>query len=418
MGSSNKETRGKQKDSTAPCSPRELPVHRVATRFAAALLSVSLAAAGCSTARNKQTPPPNWSDAGQTNAPEMEHVAESPTLAPPPSPDVTRPGAAAPHETWISVSRWSRENGSGAVRQISSKPNPAFELRSAAGVLTFQTKSLIARWNGTEFHLGFEPQMIGGKPFMHALDLAKNIRPLFRGFESSDTNRVIVIDPGHGGQNSGTHSVLDDTDEKEFTLDWGLRLAALLATNGWQVVLTRTNDADLSLSNRVAVAEQHKADLFISLHFNSAAPNHEQSGIETYCLTPVGMASTLKRNYDDDASATFPNNAFDEQNFLLALAVQRGLIAATEGSDRGVRRARFLGVLRGQNRPAILVEGGFLSNTNEARKIAGSEYREKLAEAVAGALDRRSDLHGQTRHDGKQTADIHPSATVTNTASP
>ena len=67
----------------------------------------------------------------------------------------------------------------------------------------------------------------------------------------------------------------------------------LLTTNGWRVFLTRTNDTDLSLSNRIAFAEAHKAGLFVSLHFNSAAPNEQQAGLETYCLTPDRHAFDL-----------------------------------------------------------------------------------------------------------------------------
>src|SRR5262249_12503668 len=133
------------------------------------------------------------------------------------------------------------------------------------------------------------------------------------------------------------------------------------------------------------IAEERQADLFISLHFNSAAPNQEQAGLETYCLTPRGMPSTLTRGYDDDSSLAFTNNAFDAQNLQFALLLQKTLLPVT-GSDRVVRHARFLGVLRGQSRPAILIEGGYLSNPREAQRIADPVYREELAEAVAGAL--------------------------------
>src|SRR5207245_3553619 len=135
--------------------------------------------------------------------------------------------------------------------------------------------------------------------FVHTLDLTKTIQPLIGGpalsfLNGCPQNRLpagssplIVLDPGHGGENPGTKSVLGNRYEKEFTLDWARRLEPLLASNGWQVFLTRTNDADLALSNRVAFAEEHKADLFLSLHFNSAAPNELQAGLETYCLTPA-----------------------------------------------------------------------------------------------------------------------------------
>jgi N-acetylmuramoyl-L-alanine amidase len=166
-----------------------------------------------------------------------------------------------------------------------------------------------------------------------------------------------------------------------------MRLRGLLATNGWKVILTRSNDADVSLADRVAIAERVDADLFLSLHFNSATPNRDLAGLETYCLTPTGLPSNLVRTYDDDLRQVYPNNAFDEQNFQLAFHLHKSLLQSLEITDRGLRRARFMGVLRGQNRPAVLIEGGYLSNTKEARKIDMPEYRQKLAEALARGLD-------------------------------
>jgi N-acetylmuramoyl-L-alanine amidase len=123
----------------------------------------------------------------------------------------------------------------------------------------------------------------------------------------------------------------------------------------------------------------------LSLHFNSASRG-DQSGVETYCLTPAGLPSTLTRDYEDDSAAVFPNNAFDHQNLQYALRLHRALVETTGGMDRGVRRARFMGVLRPQNQPALLLEGGYLSNPREARLIGQPEYRQKLAEALAKAL--------------------------------
>jgi N-acetylmuramoyl-L-alanine amidase len=103
-------------------------------------------------------------------------------------------------------------------------------------------------------------------------------------------------------------------------------------------------------------------------------------------MTPVGLPSTLTRNYDDDIDRAFPNNAHDHANLQIALRVHRALLEASGAQDRGVRRARFMGVLRGQNRPAILIEAGYLSNPDEARRIATPAYRQRLAGAVAAAL--------------------------------
>jgi N-acetylmuramoyl-L-alanine amidase len=173
-----------------------------------------------------------------------------------------------------------------------------------------------------------------------------------------------------------------------------LRLQALLLSSGYKVYLTRSNDNDLALSNRVTVAAQLKADLFVSLHFNSAGPNDNEAGLETYCLTPSGMPSSLTRGFPDEVRQTFPNNSFDAQNLWLALRIHRALLQVNGHHDRGIRRARFPGVLRNQQRAAILVEGGYLSNPQEARLISDPAYRQKLAEAVAKALLSSSNTSG------------------------
>jgi N-acetylmuramoyl-L-alanine amidase len=287
-------------------------------------------------------------------------------------------------------------------------------LGTGNGVFAFRVGSLLAHWEGLELRLAFAPQIQDGQPYLHALDLKKTVQPLVLGTPMSflRTNLTIVIDPGHGGTDSGTKSVLGYQYEKEFTLDWARRLAFLLATNGWRVYLTRTGDTDLALSNRIAFAETHKAGVFVSLHFNSSAPNEQQAGLETYCLTPSGMPSAVTRGYGDDLGLAFPNNAFDPQNLQLALRVHRALLQVNGRHDRGVRRARFLGVLRGQRCPAVLVEGGYLSNPQEARRIADPAYRQKLAEAVAQALVEKPELAAQTPTTVSQRAEIRPQSSA------
>ena len=240
-----------------------------------------------------------------------------------------------------------------------------------------------------QFWLGFAPQMIDGELYLQALDLKKNILPLLDCPTTTPhkPGGVIVIDPGHGGGNTGAQSVLDGRFEKEFTLDWARRLAPLLEKRGWRVFLTRTDDLEIPLPDRVLIAEQHNADFFLSLHFNSSPNGSYQEGIESYCLTPPGLPSSLVREFDDDPSLVFPNNAFDVQNLQYAARLQRAMLEIDGNTDRGVRRARFMGVLRRQNRPAVLLEGGYLSNPSEARRIESPEFRQELAEAVAKALE-------------------------------
>jgi N-acetylmuramoyl-L-alanine amidase len=293
----------------------------------------------------------------------------------------------APILTWTSLDHWAAENKVGALRRLSGGPTTRYIIDGKKGLLVLEIGSREAIWRGMQFHLGFAPEIIDNQVFIHGLDLQKNLVPLMlRDPLTFGTNRVIVIDPGHGGMNGGTISVVDRRPEKEFTLDLARRIKPLLEQAGWQVFFARTNDVDVALSNRVAVADNHHADLFVSLHFNSGAPDQRPAGVATFCLTPAGMPSTVTRGYPDYVSQSFPNNAFDVQNLQIAAQLHRSLLHAAGGEDRGVNRARFMGVLRGQRRPSVLIEAGFLSNPREARQIESADFRQKLAEGIANAL--------------------------------
>lgn len=295
----------------------------------------------------------------------------------------------SPLNTWTSVNQWAVQHNLLRPQRLTDSPMATYAMISGNGEMIFSIGSREANWNGRELHLGFDPEIIDGEIFMYGLDLQKNLEPLLCEKPLTfDGDRVIVLDPGHGGMNSGTISVLDHRPEKEFTLDLARRVKPLLEQEGWKVFLTRTDDYDLALSNRVAFAEDHHADLFISLHFNSSAPDKKQAGLETYCLTPTGMPSTVTRNFADPWQENLPNNIFDTQNLQLAMRLHNALLRASGEEDRGVRRARFIGVLRGQKRPAILIEGGYLSNPVEAAKIENPDFRQKLAETIAAALAR------------------------------
>jgi N-acetylmuramoyl-L-alanine amidase len=298
---------------------------------------------------------------------------------PPPPPQMT-----APSNAWIVLESWCQANGLNAPRKVAPEK---WEVSAPDGKILFQSGSQIAPWNGVSVWLGFAPRYLRGKLHIHWLDVQKTLEPLLRPITlPCRPNRVIVIDPGHGGVDGGTVSARQQV-EKNLTLDWGLRLKTLLETNGWKVYLTRTNDSDINLAERIAVADQWKANLFISLHFNGLGTDTRHAGIETFCTTPVGMPSSVKRNNEDAVSQQYPNNAYDADNIRLAWRVHQRLVTLTRAADDGVRRARFMTVIRGQRRPAILVEGGFLSNPEEARRLANPEYRERLALAIAQALD-------------------------------
>jgi N-acetylmuramoyl-L-alanine amidase len=194
--------------------------------------------------------------------------------------------------------------------------------------------------------------------------------------------RVIVIDPGHGGQDTGTQNKPLKLDEKNFTLDVAGRLRVLLVKQGYKVVMTRTDDRFIPLPQRADIANKAGADLFISIHFNAVGGSPTVRGSETYAMTPQYQRSTGSAQRDSSDSVANPGNVNDPWNALLAYHMHTQVISKLGSVDRGMKRARFA-VLRLVNSPAVLIEAGYLSNDEEARKLATGAYRQSIAEAMA-----------------------------------
>ncbi len=224
----------------------------------------------------------------------------------------------------------------------------------------------------------------GGGLWISSRDLLKTVDPVLRQGRSRTPSpvRLVVLDAGHGGSDTGTRG--RRSVEKTMTLDLARRVERYLEAAGLRVVLTRNSDKTLGLVERVALAESRRADLFISLHFNSGG---SAEGIETYCVPPAGAVSTANpfRRLFEHPEPSCAGNQHDEKNVWLAHCVQRSALSATGAADRGVRRARFL-VLRDAPCPAILIEGGFLSNRAEEQRILSADYRDKLARAIADGI--------------------------------
>jgi N-acetylmuramoyl-L-alanine amidase len=201
-----------------------------------------------------------------------------------------------------------------------------------------------------------------------------------------------VIDPGHGGPDTGKVNEALKLFEKTYTLDTSLRLKKILETRGWKVVLTRSDDRQLKpskqddLQRRAQIADDADADVFVSIHFNAVADQVEKvSGAEVYRFTPRHQPPVTRAQRRLDDEMLNPGNGNDPWNSLLAYSIQRRLLTEMKLDDRGFKHDR-LAVLRLVSCPAVLVEGGFLSNTAEARKIATAAYRQQLAEAIANGI--------------------------------
>ena len=272
----------------------------------------------------------------------------------------------------------------GLGRDQARSPERA-EYRTPVVQLAIEHESRSMQLNGVTHWLNIPILSTRNQLWIAGLDVLKTIDPILRQGRSptKSTIRTVVLDPGHGGGDTGTRG--SKSMEKTLTLDLAKRVERLLEAAGINVVLTRTRDETLGLSERVDFAGRKRADLFVSLHFNSGG---SAEGIETYCVPPAGAASTatsFRRLFGHDEDDAGPNNKYDERNVWLAQCVQRSLIKSTGANDRGVRRARFV-VIRDATCPAILVESGFLSNRSEEARILTTEYRDKLAKAIADGI--------------------------------
>ena len=170
-------------------------------------------------------------------------------------------------------------------------------------------------------------------------------------------------------------------------------------TQGLKTVFTRRTDVFVDLYERAHIASLYSDYAFVSIHFNSAA--EEARGLETYCLSPRGAASTSSRYLTRGDIQKLPGNDYDTQNILLASMVHSEIIKLNPGdgsADRGVKRARFV-VIKQNVLPAILVEGGFVSNHMEAARVNRSDYRQSLAQAIARGVIRFANVMGD-RHMG------------------
>ncbi len=284
-------------------------------------------------------------------------------------------------DKWVSLELWGKAH-KGWYGQIRKGDEEFFRLVISGMRFDLRPKRRLITCQGMQIWMGFGPQLIGGSLYVHHLDIKKHLAPLAAGMPN--LGKVAVIDAGHGRDNQGTRSTFNREYEKQYTLDWAQRLKPLLEKKGWRVYLTRNGDKSMSLTERVRFADKVRASIFISLHFNAAAARVR--GLETYCIAPVGMPSHFTRGNPDPVTSLLPNNPFDERSFQLAARVHNQLLLKCRMPDRGVRRIRFMTVIKGQRRPAILVEGGYLSNPSEARQIDTSTYRQKLAEGIAAAL--------------------------------
>ena len=217
--------------------------------------------------------------------------------------------------------------------------------------------------------------------------------------------KIIVLDPGHGGIDSGTVGV-NGLMEKDLALAEGLKLMRVLRSRGYTVFMTRENDTFVPLRQRVSIGRTHKADLFIALHAD-AHPDPSTTGLSIYTLSDGRSdreaAALARRENQSDVIAgvdlSGSNNpvapilidlaqrdTVNKSSRFATSAIAR-LSQVTDILARRPHRSASLAVLTAPDVPAVLMELGYLSNANDARQMNTDKWRAQVAEAIADAID-------------------------------
>jgi N-acetylmuramoyl-L-alanine amidase len=215
---------------------------------------------------------------------------------------------------------------------------------------------------------------------------------------------TVVLDPGHGGQDSG--AMCGTMLEKDLTFDVAHRLDRQLQAKGLSTIMTRIGDSYVSLAERAALTNRVPDCVFVSIHFNEGNKEGTSTGIETYFadhqVTP-GAPVIPWLPFLERAASQSPN--FESQS--LAGFIQESLVANTQAVNRGTKPQQYY-VIANVRHPAVLVEGGFINNQIELTKLGTEQYREQLAAAICDGIiryrnlvqQRRSQLATATGHTG------------------
>src|SRR5947207_9490918 len=260
------------------------------------------------------------------------------------------------------------------------------KLSSDKNELQFRVDSREMLINGVRNWLSFPVFVHDGKVLVSRIDLAKTLEPQLRPNMIKNLGQVqtIVLDPGHGGFDKGAISGYGY--EKDYALDVARQLRPLLQAKGFRVIMTRESDVFLPLELRARIANATHDSIFVSLHFNATDHYPIATAFEIYSLTPRGAPST----YEDGltlASINIQNGTeADAASVELSSCIYHSLLGQIGEFDRGIKRARFA-VLRLTKIPAVLIEGGFLTERGESRLIANPEWRKKLADAVCTGIE-------------------------------
>src|SRR5881296_1298650 len=260
------------------------------------------------------------------------------------------------------------------------------ELETVKNPLEFVSGSREVMINGARSWLCFPVIEHDGKYLVSRTDVAKTIEPLLRPHRVSNVGRLetVVLDPGHGGYDKGQVSRYGY--EKDFVLDAARKLRPLLQAKGLRVIMTREGDYFVPLEVRAQIANAARNSIFVSIHFNGTNDNPNATGFEIFSFTPRGAPSTSDSAVASSSFSMQPGSEVDAQSMALSACIYHSVLGHIPEYDRGIKRARFA-VLRLTKVPAVLIEGGFLTERGEGRLISNKDWRGKLAAAIGVGIE-------------------------------
>jgi len=252
--------------------------------------------------------------------------------------------------------------------------------------LEFVSGSREAMINGARSWLCFPLLEQDGKFLVSRTDVAKTIEPLVRPHRVPNVGKVqtVVLDPGHGGYDKGQVSRYGC--EKDFALDVARKLRPLLQAKGVRVIMTREGDYFVPLEVRAKIANAARNSIFVSIHFNATNDDPNATGFEIFSFTPRGAPSTSDTALTSNSFNMQPGSGVDAESVALSACIYHSLLGHIPEYDRGIKRARFA-VLRLTKVPAVLIEGGFLTERGECKLIANKDWRGKLAAAIGVGIE-------------------------------
>ena len=246
---------------------------------------------------------------------------------------------------------------SGAQIKLETVKNPLEFIRDSREVII----------NGARSWLCFPLLEHDEKFLVSRTDVAKTIEPLVRPQRVANMGRTrtVVLDPGHGGHDKG--AVCRYGSEKDFVLDVARQLRPLLQAKGLRVIMTREGDYFVPLEVRARIANAARDSIFVSIHFNATDRDPSATGFEIFSFTPRGAPSTSDNWVTSSSASVQAGSRVDAQSMALSACIYHSLLGHIPEFDRGIKRARFA-VLRLTEVPAVLVEGGFLTEHGESRE--------------------------------------------------